>query len=257
MIDEVDACYAVLDVTPTAGADEIRTAYFDLVKVWHPDRYLGESARLRGKAEEKLKQINLAYEKLRAGAPVFTTTSAGGRRDDIESPPELRPVDFGASWGYVDGEGKLVIEPRFAAAEPFSEGLAVVYEARRYGYIDSRGDYAIYPEFTAAHSFSEGLAAVVISVRWGFIDRAGHFVINPLYDDCSGFSEGLAAVEWRGRWGYIDNSGSFVVKPRYDGARSFIDGWAEVRFDRKWGKLNRQGEAFFAGQPRELPAEKS
>ncbi len=175
MTDGIDACYAVLDVTPTAGADEIRTAYFDLVKVWHPDRYLGESARLRGKAEEKLKQINLAYEKLRSGAPVFTTTPAGARRDDIESPPELRPVDFGASWGYVDGEGKLVIEPRFAVAEPFSEGLAVVSEARRYGY----------------------------------------------------------------------------------GARSFIDGWAEVRFDRKWGKLNRQGEAFFAGQPRELPAEKS
>ena len=41
----------------------MRQAYKDLVNIWHPDR-VGDNARLKKKAEEKLKDINLAYEEL-------------------------------------------------------------------------------------------------------------------------------------------------------------------------------------------------
>jgi hypothetical protein len=47
---------AVLAVDPGATATEIKEAYRDLVKVWHPDRF-GSDQRLRQKAEEKLQQI--------------------------------------------------------------------------------------------------------------------------------------------------------------------------------------------------------
>jgi len=50
----------VLALRPGASAVEIKGAYRDLVKVWHPDRF-GSEPRLREKAEEKLKQINEAY----------------------------------------------------------------------------------------------------------------------------------------------------------------------------------------------------
>lgn len=257
MIEDIAHSYSLLEVDKKASADQIREAYFDLVKVWHPDRFLNESPRLRGKVEEKLKAINLAYENIRIGATVFTATSADTRPDAVELSPELKPVDFGGSWGYTDKENKLVIQPRFESAQPFSEGLALVSEASRFGYIDSRGDYALYPEFIKGRSFSEGLAAVVVSIRWGFIDRMDRFIINPLYDDCLDFSEGLAAVQWRGRWGYIDKTGSFTIKPLYDGARSFADGWAEVKHNQKWGKLKRNGDAYFNGQPEHLAAGKS
>lgn len=48
-----------LDHLPTL--DEAKQAYKDLVNVWHPDRF-NENARLRERAEKKLKEINLAYE---------------------------------------------------------------------------------------------------------------------------------------------------------------------------------------------------
>ena len=44
---------------------EIKEAYRDLVKVWHPDRF-GDDPRLRQKAEEKLQQINDAYRVLQS-----------------------------------------------------------------------------------------------------------------------------------------------------------------------------------------------
>lgn len=53
--------YATLGLTNEATAEEVRQAYRDLAKIWHPDRFGEEDTRLRKKAEEKLKQINIAY----------------------------------------------------------------------------------------------------------------------------------------------------------------------------------------------------
>ncbi|HUF42072.1 MAG TPA: J domain-containing protein [Verrucomicrobiae bacterium] len=51
--------YRVLGVGPAASADEIRSAYRDLVKKYHPDLYF--NAREKAAATEKLRQINEAY----------------------------------------------------------------------------------------------------------------------------------------------------------------------------------------------------
>lgn len=56
-------CYEVLELNPPVSPDDLKQAYKDLVQVWHPDRF-SHNPRLRQKAEEKLKQINLAYESL-------------------------------------------------------------------------------------------------------------------------------------------------------------------------------------------------
>ena len=55
-----------LGLKSDATADEIKQAYRDLVKVWHPDRFAADP-RLRAKAEEHLKQINAAYGALQTG----------------------------------------------------------------------------------------------------------------------------------------------------------------------------------------------
>jgi hypothetical protein len=63
-----DTHYQILEIEPGASKDDIRQAYRDLVKVWHPDRFL-DDLRLQRKAEEKLKQINAAYEFLKSYQP--------------------------------------------------------------------------------------------------------------------------------------------------------------------------------------------
>ncbi|MEI6860917.1 MAG: J domain-containing protein [Verrucomicrobiota bacterium] len=59
-MDDLHDSYRVLEVVPGASPDELKRAYRDLVKVWHPDRF-ADDPRLQGRAQEKLKQINLAY----------------------------------------------------------------------------------------------------------------------------------------------------------------------------------------------------
>ena len=54
--------YEVLGVRRGASEDEIKKAYRDLVKQYHPDRYKGNP--LENLAEEKMQEINEAYSTL-------------------------------------------------------------------------------------------------------------------------------------------------------------------------------------------------
>jgi hypothetical protein len=76
-----DRCYELLGVRPGVSVQELKSAYRDLAKVWHPDRF-AHDPRLQQKAQEKLKEINDAYEQLVSektpGRRVPPTTSKPG-----------------------------------------------------------------------------------------------------------------------------------------------------------------------------------
>jgi DnaJ-domain-containing protein 1 len=62
----VSGLYRFYDVLELAGGSpqkEIKEAYIKLVKKWHPDRFYGDPS-LASRAEEKMKVINEAYDKL-------------------------------------------------------------------------------------------------------------------------------------------------------------------------------------------------
>ncbi|MBI4824674.1 MAG: DnaJ domain-containing protein [Nitrospirae bacterium] len=55
--------YKILDLNTNATEQEVKQAYRELVKVWHPDRF-AHDAKLQKRAEEKLKEINDAYQRI-------------------------------------------------------------------------------------------------------------------------------------------------------------------------------------------------
>ena len=62
--DALARYFSALDLPATATPQQIKDAYRELVKVWHPDRFGDE--KLKDRANAKLKEINEAYEKLSA-----------------------------------------------------------------------------------------------------------------------------------------------------------------------------------------------
>ena len=56
--------YRVLGLTPTATDGEIRSAYLQLARVLHPDRYGGSSEAERRLAERRMREVNGAWEVL-------------------------------------------------------------------------------------------------------------------------------------------------------------------------------------------------
>jgi hypothetical protein len=60
-------CFRALGVAPDASWEEVRQAYKDLVRVWHPDRFQSDP-KLRERAEQRLQKINEAYGALKNSA---------------------------------------------------------------------------------------------------------------------------------------------------------------------------------------------
>jgi WG containing repeat len=166
---------------------------------------------------------------------------------------------------------EFAIEPQFAAAGDFSEGLAKVgfgdnppnpepygyVEVKSYGYIDRTGKLKIPAQFSEASNFSEGLAVVRIiskedgkSSLYGYIDKTGKSVIMPQFTYAGNFSGGLAPVDGLDGKGYIDQQGKMVLKLNYASVGEFSEGLAPVSIkvkgleydEQRYGYINRQGK---------------
>jgi hypothetical protein len=151
----------------------------------------------------------------------------------------LAPVRLGTKWGYVNKEGKLVIDARFDEASLFdSGGLASVLLRGKLLIIDRSGrtffDTGIGNlSSTSAPSFNFFAISMWI---------AGRMQMAPF----GMFSEGVTPVADRDKWGYIDRTAHYVIRPQFDGAAPFIDGLAAVAVSdgtpiNKIGWINKTG----------------
>ena len=57
--------YAILGVPPSASSEEITVAYRQMAKQYHPDRVAHLGPEFHDLAEERMKEINAAYDKLK------------------------------------------------------------------------------------------------------------------------------------------------------------------------------------------------
>ena len=85
-VDDLERYYEILGLKPGASPEEVKQAYRDLAKVWHPDRFSHDS-RLQRKAQEKLKEINEAYERLSSFRPGSRRATSRAGRQPHESQP--------------------------------------------------------------------------------------------------------------------------------------------------------------------------
>jgi len=155
----------------------------------------------------------------------------------------------GEKQGYLDKNGKIVVEPKFDFASEFSEGLAWVLEDCEskeftFSYIDKTGKPVsiIGRNFEFGLNFSEGLAAVFVDDKFGFIDKTGNIVIEAKFDKALVFSEGLAPAQVDDKWGYINRKGDFVIKPQFDMTFGFHKGVAMVEVGDKRGYIDNSGK---------------
>ena len=64
-VQQVDSAYKILGIDANATDDDVKKAYREMAKKYHPDKvaYLGDD--VRKSAEQKLQEVNEAYDKIR------------------------------------------------------------------------------------------------------------------------------------------------------------------------------------------------
>jgi hypothetical protein len=104
LITDLSKAYELLGVKPGVSSGELKAAHRDLAKVWHPDRFVHDP-RLQEKAQEKLKQINEAYELLSSGKTPRPAPPPPRAAETVYTAPvvrvERRATPRGSSWVVV------------------------------------------------------------------------------------------------------------------------------------------------------------
>lgn len=151
-------------------------------------------------------------------------------------------------WGYIDFEGKLIIDYIYDHAHFFSEGAASVQINEKEGLIDPDGKFIIEPVYDFCGDFSEGMAHVVKEddgkFKHGFTNKNGDVFFKNYFNNNTGdFHDGLAVFEIDLKFGYVDKNGEIVIEPSYSYAYDFSEGLAMVADDKyKCGFINTKGE---------------
>lgn len=107
-----------------------------------------------------------------AGMPLLTNAQVITKVNDVAPFQEgLAGVQKGNAWGFIDADGKLIVDYRTDFVLPpngkpvFSDGMCMIKEEKDglilFGYIDTRGRTAIAAEYLAATPFENGYARVI------------------------------------------------------------------------------------------------
>jgi curved DNA-binding protein CbpA len=99
-------CLEILELESVTSPEELKQAYRDLVQIWHPDRFHGNS-RLEQLAQVKLKKLNQAYKQLLAyfdpdqskqlrtsNSPSHQKSSFHGRTNQSENSPRKHTGNY-------------------------------------------------------------------------------------------------------------------------------------------------------------------
>ncbi|GER58342.1 WG repeat-containing protein [Patiriisocius marinus] len=158
---------------------------------------------------------------------------------------ELARVRDNDQFGYIDKMGTFKINPQFAKAGDFSDGLAAAMKNDQWGFINTSGDWVIEPEYDKVKPFNSGYALVLIDKHWNYIDKNNKVLQTPVKEKYYDFNKfGVAFYSIDKKVGLINTKGEVVLEPKYNVIKPFVDGYAKVRVDDKWGMIDTSGKEF-------------
>ena len=136
--------------------------------------------------------------------------------------------DIAGTWGFVNEEGELVIEPQYIYANDFVEGLAIVCKGK--WTIDKKWDN----EYNTGCYWTD-------KEKWGAIDKSGKEIIPFIFDEIKEFNDTREAFiahygGWKeGHWGVIDNRGNWLAEPIFEDIDyEYYDGLFAFYKEDKW-----------------------
>ena len=64
-VKDTGSAYKILEISPDASDEEVKKAYRELAKKYHPDKVAHLGEEVKRAAEEKFTRLNAAYEAIK------------------------------------------------------------------------------------------------------------------------------------------------------------------------------------------------
>lgn len=111
----------------------------------------------------------------------------------------LVPAERDGAWGFMDRNGRWVIEPRFGLVMPFRNGVAAAAEAQ------------------------EDEEALLSTAAWGLIDATGRWTVAPELQNLGRYGDAHVMARRRDRWGLMNRDGTWRITPRFAQRDEWLD----------------------------------
>ncbi|HRI62141.1 MAG TPA: WG repeat-containing protein, partial [Saprospiraceae bacterium] len=147
-------------------------------------------------------------------------------------------------WGYLDSEGKTVIEPEFEFAADFKDSFAINRKNGKWGVVDHRGQPRIPFAYHAVKAYGKNWRTYLRNPDTLYFDLEGRYFPDAHSAKISGLPEGLFVRKDKatGKYGYVDMDGAAAIPYRFDVAQDFSEGLAAVREAGKWVFIDTLGQ---------------
>jgi curved DNA-binding protein CbpA len=204
--ETIIAAFVTLECEPGCALDEVKASFRQLVKVWHPDRFDGDS-KLKIKATEKMKSINDAYRLLER---FYEELHRHGSEEQLANTPN-------ASTGFKASASSGQTQARQANFEVGSEEVTITKER------DPKTGHTIFRKVVENVKNYDG--------RW-LSTRTTVFTTKPVasgesFESASKHSMSFSLSPEQGRKGKHCDYGSDLRESEHDGTGNeylFLDG---------------------------------
>ncbi len=120
-------------------------------------------------------------------------------------------------WGYINLDGKFIIDPQYRQCFPFSDGFAPIVEKKTSYFIDLKGkkleteidNFVLFNVVgTGDKGFSDGMVSVAVDHKWGYMNTKGELVVKLKYNKAYPFNSGFGITFLEGgHFFVIDKNG--------------------------------------------------
>ncbi|HMC99552.1 MAG TPA: WG repeat-containing protein, partial [Ferruginibacter sp.] len=149
-------------------------------------------------------------------------------------------------WGFIDKDGKYVIQPKYEEASSFFNGSAIVKDNGKYMLINKKAQQVGTATFTGAAEPGIGGFPVAKGIKVGLVDGNGNTVIDFKYDNVLPLKEGRTWAFKNGKCALVDDKGKELTGFIYTTGAEFKNGYALVSAGGKAGLVDKNGKLVLA-----------
>ncbi|WP_111670428.1 WG repeat-containing protein [Algoriphagus litoralis] len=167
----------------------------------------------------------------------------------------LFPAGKNGKSGFVNSEGKWVIEPNYAKVENFNETIASFRNSPKWGLIGTDGKIISEAKWDEIKKFSAGMAVAKAEGKYFLLNKNGQVINEEGLDQICRLKEGYFLVEKGGKRGLWNTSGEVILPLEFDNIQVEKSDFFIVTKDGSTGALNEKAEAIFPINYKEIVAD--